>query len=268
MKKAVFCFISIICIFGLIGCSSKVSGEKQEDKKVIKIGITPNPFKEIVEEIKPLVKEKGYELEVKEFTDYMTPNTALVDKELDVNFYQHIPFLNKFNNDKHADLTYASKVFIAPIGIYSKKIKDIKELKENSEIGIPNDPTNEARALKLLASAGLIKVKDGDFITIVDITENPKKLNIKELDAAQIPRTLDQLDIGVINTNFALAAKLNPAKDSIYKEAKDSPYSNILAVRKEDKDKPYVKALSEVLTSKEFKKFIEDKYKGVLIPSF
>ncbi|MCY6369083.1 MetQ/NlpA family ABC transporter substrate-binding protein [Clostridium ganghwense] len=269
MKKIVLSLLSFILIFGFIGCSDKSTSKKEgEDKKVIKIGITPNPFREIVEEVKPLLKEKGYELDIVEFTDYITPNTALADGELDVNLYQHIPFLNKFNNDKHTDLTYTAKVLVAPIGAYSNKIKDLKELKENAEVVIPNDPTNEARALKLLASVGLIKIKDSDFVTILDIIENPKKLSIKELDAAQIARTLDQVDVGIINTNFALAAKLDPVKDAIYRESKDSPYSNVLAVRKEEKDKPYVKALSEVLNSKELKKFIEDKYKGVLIPSF
>jgi len=154
------------------------------------------------------------------------------------------------------------------MGLYSKKIKDIKELKDGAEIAIPNDPTNGGRALKVLESAGLIKLKDGELLTKLDITENKKGLKITEIDAPQLPRILEDVDAAVINTNFAIEAGLNPTKDAIVIESKDSPYANVLAVRKEDKDKDYIQALSKALTSPEVKKFIEEKYKGSIVPAF
>jgi len=166
------------------------------------------------------------------------------------------------------NLDYTVKVHIEPMGVYSNKIKDIKELKDGAVISVPNDPTNEARALRLLEKAGLIKLKSGEFVTKADITENPKKYDIQEIEAAQLPRTLNDVDISVINTNFALSAGLNPLKDALLIEGKDSPYANVLAVRKEDKDKDYIKALSKALNSEEIRKFIEEKYKGSIVPAF
>jgi D-methionine transport system substrate-binding protein len=154
------------------------------------------------------------------------------------------------------------------MGLYSDKYKSISDLKEESEIAIPNDPTNGARALRVLEQAGLIKLKSGDLISKLDITENPKKFKITEIDAPQLPRVLKDLDAAVINSNFAIEAKLNPSKDSLAIESKDSPYANVLAVRKDDKNKPYIQALSKALNSPEVKKFIEDKYKGNIIPAF
>lgn len=273
MKKTVSLILSAILVVGFVGCTAKKEAATNttapaNDKKVIKVGATPVPHKEILEFVKPLLEKKGYTLEIQEFTDYVQPNIALNDGELDANFFQHVPYLNKMNEEKKLNLDYTVKVHIEPMGVYSKKYKNIKDLKEGATIAVPNDPTNEARALRVLESAGLFKLKSGDLVTSIDITENPNKYKIKELEAAQLPRTLDDVDAAVINTNYALDAKLNPLKDALVLESKSSPYANVLAVRKQDKDKPYIKALSEVLNSPEVKKFIEDKYKGSIIPAF
>lgn len=271
MKKILTGILTIVLSVSLIGCGSNKqvsSSSVSDDKKVIKVGATPVPHKEILEQVKPILEKKGYKLEIIEFTDYVTPNTALQEGEIDANFFQHIPYLNKFNEEKHTNLDYTVKVHLEPMGLYSKKIKDIKELKDSAVIAIPNDPTNGARALRLLQSNGLIKLKDGELISKLDITENPKKLQIQELDAPQLPRVLGDVDAAVINTNFAIEANLNPLKDALAIESKNSPYANVLAVKKEDKDKPYIKALSDALNSPEIKKFIEEKYKGSIIPAF
>lgn len=267
-KRLLGILLSICLTLGVVGCSSKESKETATDKKTIVVGANPVPAGEILKEAKPVLEKKGYKLEIKEFTDYVTPNTALNDGEIDANFFQHIPYLEKFNAEKNTELEAVSKIFIAPLAVYSKKIKNIEKLKNGSTIALPNDPTNETRALKLLEKAGLIKLKQGDTLTKTDITENKKNIKIEEIDAPQIPRVLNDIDAAVINTNYAIEADLNPTKDSILIEDKNSPYVNVIAVRKEDKDKDYIKALSEALQSKEVKDYINKKYKGVLIPTF
>ncbi len=276
MKKSLSILLAAALTIGLAGCGAKNNSEAANtgaassgaEKKVIKVGATPVPHKEILEAAVPLLEKKGYKLEIKEFTDYVQPNLAVNDGELDANFFQHVPYLQNMNKEKNLNLDYTVKVHIEPMGVYSHKIKDIKELKEGATIAVPNDATNEARALRVLETAGLIKLKSGDLVTALDITDNTKKIKIKELEAAQLPRTLDDVDAAVINTNYALEAKLNPSKDALAIESKDSPYANVLAVRKQDKDKDSIKALSEVLNSPEIKKFIEDKYNGSIVPAF
>lgn len=255
-----------VLLVGALAFSLTACGKK--DDKTIKIGVTPVPHKEIVEEIKPLVEAKGYKLEVIEFNDYVTPNTALAEKELDANFFQHVPYLDETNKEKGLDLVWVAKVHIEPMGLYSEKITKFEDIKDGSTIAIPNDASNGSRALKLLADNGLFKVKDGELISPNDITENPKNIKIQELDAAQLPRTLKDVDAAVINTNYALDAKLNPVKDALVIESKDSPYANILAVRKDDKESEKIKVLQEALTSPEAKKFIEEKYDGSIVPAF
>lgn len=266
MKKVLALILTLIFVFSFAGCGAKK--EEAKDSKVIKVGATPVPHEEILEKVKPILAREGYELKIVEFTDYVTPNTALQDGDLDANFFQHIPYLKKSNEEKHLNLDYTVKVHIEPMGVYSQKIKNLKDLKNGAEIAIPNDPTNGARALRVLESAGLIKLKSGDLISKIDITSNPKNLKIQELDAPQLPRVLGDVDAAVINTNYALEANLNPQKDALALESKDSPYANVLAVRKEDKEKPAIKALSKALNSPEIKKFIEEKYKGSIIPAF
>ncbi len=275
MKKAVGILLAAVLTVGLAGCGAKqtpptaAANTGSAEKKVIKVGASPVPHKEILELVKPILEKKGYKLEITEFTDYVQPNLAVNDGQLDANFFQHVPYLQNMVKEKNLSLDYTVKVHLEPMGVYSKKVKDLKELKDGASIAVPNDATNEARALRVLENAGLIKVKAGDLVTPLDITENPKNLKFKELEAAQLPRTLDDVDAAVINGNYALEAKLSPSKDALAIEAKDSPFANVLAVRKADKDKDYIKALSEALTSPEVKKFLEDKYTdGAAIPAF
>lgn len=255
-----------VLLVGALAFSLTACGKK--DDKTIKIGVTPVPHEEIVNEIKPLVEAKGYELEIVEFNDYVTPNTALAEKELDANFFQHVPYLDETNKEKGLDLTWVAKIHIEPMGLYSEKITKFGDIKDGSTIAIPNDASNGSRALKLLADNGLFKVKDGELVSPNDITENPKNIKITELDAAQLPRTLTDVDAAVINTNYALDAGLNPVKDALVIESKDSPYANILAVRKGDEETEKTKVLKEALTSSDAKKFIEEKYDGSIVPAF
>lgn len=271
MKKRILSVLLVstvvLGLVGLTGCGKKEAANT-EDKKNIIIGASQEPHAQILEQVKPILKKKGYTLEIKVFNDYVIPNTAVEDGQLDANFFQHVPYMEEFNRQKGTHLTYTAKVHLEPMGVYSQKIKDLKELKDGATIAVPNDPTNEARALRLLEREGIIKLKEGDLITKLDITENPKKVEIKELEAAQLPRTLTDLDAAVINTNYALPAGLNPTKDALAIEDKDSPYANIIAVKVDNKDKTFVKALTEAVNSPEIKKYIEEQYKGAIIPSF
>ena len=230
--------------------------------KEIKVGVTPFPHKDLMNVVKELVAKDGYDLKIVEFTDYVTPNTALAEKALDANFFQHIPYLENTNKERGYDLVWVAKIHIEPLGLYSKKIKKIDELKNGAQIAIPNDATNCARALRLLEKSGLIKVKAGELVTAKDITENPKNLKIRELDAAQLPRTLQDVDAAVINTNFAGEAGLIPARDALAMEGSESPYANIIVVRAADKDSPKAKALVKAVQSPEVKAYIEK----VLVP--
>ena len=239
-------------------------------KPQIVIGTTVGDFGDMVNDsIKPQLEAEGYKVKLVEFTDYVTPNTALAEGSLDANFFQHVPYLENTNKEKKLDLVWVAKVHIEPLGLYSNKIKKLSELKKGAQIAIPNDATNCARALRLLEKNGLIKVKAGELVTAKDITDNPKKIKIREIEAAQLPRTLPDVDASVINTNFAVEAKLIPAKDAIVIEGKDSPYANVIAVRAADKNSPAVKALVKAANSPEVKKFIETELvpKGI-VPAF
>ena len=233
------------------------------------IGASPFPHAEILKIVVPLMEKEGFPIEIKEFNDYVTPNIALNDGSLGANYFQHIPYLENMIKEQKLDLAWVAKVHIEPIGLYSKKIKNVSEIKDGDTVAIPNDPTNCARALHLLEKAGLLKVKEGDLVTARDITENPKKLKIVELEAAQLPRTLDDTAASVINTNFAVEAGLVPANDAIVIEGAESPYVNVLAVRAADVDKPEIQALVRAINSPEVKKFIETELvpKGI-VPAF
>ncbi len=252
---------------GITACTGSEE-PKEEAKKVIKVGATPVPHTEILEIVKPLLKAKGYELEIVEFTDYVTPNIAVDEGELDANFFQHTPYLNEFNKSKNTKLVKTVNVHLEPMGLYSQKIKSLDELEDGATIAVPNDPTNGSRALDVLVKQGLLTFKDVQFKTAIDIVDNPKNLKIKELDAPQLPRVLGEVDAAIINTNYALAADLNPTKDALAIESKDSPYANILVVREGNENKDYIKALNEVLNSKEVKEFIATKYKGAIVEAF
>ncbi|MFC7307749.1 MetQ/NlpA family ABC transporter substrate-binding protein [Streptomyces monticola] len=252
---------------GLTGCGAG-SGSGGGDKLVV--GATAVPAGEVLTYIqKNLAKKKGLDLEVREFTDYVLPNTSLQEGALDANLYQHEPFLEDFNKSKKADLVPVTGVYLPPMGVYAKQRKDVTKLPAGATVAVPNDTTNEGRALQLLASKGVIELKKdaGPNASPADIAANPKKLVFKELDPAQLPRSLDDVAAAVINNNYALDAGLSPKKDAILLETvKNNPYVNVLAVKKGDEADPRVKKLAELLTSPEVGKFIEDKYKGSVLP--
>ncbi len=279
MKK-LFAIIAalVVAVFAFAGCggsqsasSGSGSASSGSGQKVLKIGASPVPHAEILEVVKPLLAKEGIELQVVEFSDYVQPNLALNDKELDANFFQHEPYLDNFMTE-HTDvkLANAGGIHIEPMGIYSKKIKKLDELKDGASIAIPNDPTNGGRSLLLLEKAGIIKLKDGIGVkaTVQDIVENKKNIKFQEVEAAQVPRTLDDVDAAVINTNFAMQVNLVPTKDALFMEDSTSPFVNIVAVRKGDENRPEIQALLKALKSDEVKQFINDKYKGAVVPAF
>ncbi len=245
----------------IIGCSQTSDNVSEKDDNKIVIGATAVPHAEILE-------EKGYELDIKVFDDYTLLNTALDEGSIDTNFFQHVPYLEQTVEGQGYDLTYTTKVHIEPMGLYSNKIKSLDEISEGSTIAIPNDASNAARALQLLENNGVLKLKNVELPGAKDIAENPKNLKVEELDAAQLPAVLPDVETAVINTNYALEAALNPTKDAIVIESSESPYANILACRTEDKDSDKLKALSEVLNSDEVKTFINNKYNGSVVPAF
>lgn len=277
MRGKFFAVLTLAATLLLTGCGGGDTPAKTDDKKAatsevtLKIGATPVPHAELLEQIKPDLKDQGINLEIVEFNDYVQPNIALNDKELDANFFQHEPYLNDFIKEhKDVKLKNAGGIHIEPMGIYSKKITDLRELPEGSTVSIPNDPTNGGRALLLLQKAGLLKLKDGvnEMATLQDIVDNPKNLKIQEVEAAQLPRTLEDVDISIINTNFAMNADLNPVNDALFIEDKTSPYVNIIAVRDGDENRDDIKKLLAALKSDKIKKFIENKYKGAIVPAF
>lgn len=273
MKKV----LSVVLVLALlatsiVGCAPKQETLTQGDQKeiVLKVGATPIPHAEILEEVKKILDKDNIKLEIIVFQDYVQPNTALADKELDANFFQHKPYLDNFNEERGLNLVSAAKVHVEPLGLYSKSINDLSQLKEGSTIAIPDDATNNARALLLLQKNGIIKLKEGADITAteMDIAENPKNLKFHAIEAAQLPRVLEDVDCAVINTNFALPAGLNPLKDALIIEDGDSPYANILAVRDGDEKRDEIQKLIKALNSPEIKSFIEEKYQGSIIPAF
>ena len=247
--------------------SSSAGSSKAE---VLKVAANPVPHAEILNHIKPLLAKEGVDLQIIEFTDYIQPNMALSSKEVDANFFANVPYQNNFNKDHGTNFVSFAPVHIEPLAIYSKKIKDLKDLPNGAKVAIPSDPTNSARALLLLQSAGLVTLKDPTGLTNTpfDVTTNPKNIQITELEAAQIPRSIEDLDAAVINANYALPAGLNPTKDGLFVEKADSPYANLLSVNPGDENKPAIQKLAKALQSPEVKKFIEEHYKGAIIPAF
>lgn len=271
MKKLLTLLIAVTAL-ALVGCGgTDKSGGGTSDTKTIKVGASPVPHAEILETVKPLLEKEGVKLEIVEFNDYVQPNLATNDKEIDANFFQHEPYLKNFV-EEHPELKLKNVlgVHVEPMGIYSHKIKKLDELKDGAQVSIPSDPTNGGRALLLLQHAGLLKLKDGagEAATVQDIVDNPKNLAFKEIEAPQLPRTLDDVDISVINTNWAMQADLVPTRDALFMEDKTSPYVNILVVRQGDENRPEIQALLKVLHSDTVKNFINEKYKGAIIPAF
>lgn len=303
MKKLSVFVLLLALAFVLAGCGAKQENEKTKDntvnqnstdnkegtkednnqsnqdgtntelKKII-VGASVTPHAEILEVAKGVLATKGYELEIVEYNDYVQPNLALDYGDLDANYFQHQPYLDNFNAERGLDLVSVAKIHYEPYGLYPGKTKKLEELKDGAQIAVPNDGTNEARALLLLEAQGLIKLAEGAGMnaTINDIVENPKKLNIIEIAAAQLARSLEDVDMAVINGNYAIQAGLNVAKDAVAVEAQDSlaaeTYANIVAVRKGDENREEIKALVEALTSQEVKDFIESTYEGAVVPKF
>ena len=236
----------------------------------LSVAASPVPHAEILEFVKPALAKEGVNLKVKVFTDYIQPNVQVAEKRLDANFFQHQPYLDEFNKAKGTHLVSVAAVHLEPLGAYSSKYKKLDEIKDGSTVVIPNDATNGGRALLLLDKAGLITLKDKTNIlsTPKDITANPKNLKFRELEAATIPRVLTQVDLALINTNYALEAKLNPEKDALVIEGSDSPYVNILVARPDDKDSADMQKLVAALHTPEVKAFILEKYKGAIVPAF
>lgn len=271
MKRIALLILTVLALAGIItGCGNTKQAAAPAGKAVVKIGATAVPHAEILQVVKPVLEKEGVDLQIVEMTDYVRPNLAVADKELDANFFQHIPYLNKFASERNLQLANVAAIHIEPMGIYSHKIKQINELPNGAEVAIPSDPTNGGRALALLAKAGVITLKEGAGVnaTVSDITKNDKNIKIRELEAPQLPRALEDVAIAVINTNYALEAKLVPTKDALVIEQNDSPYVNILVVRKGDESRPEIQKLVKALTSPEVKKFITDKYQGAVVPAF
>jgi len=270
MKKALILFMIAVLSLSLVACGA---GNKTDDKTLI-VGATAVPHAEILEHIKPILEKEGIKLEIKVFQDYNLPNTALSKGQLDANYFQHKPYFES-NTQKNGitNLVSVGNIHVEPIGIYSKKVTSLDQVAAGSKIVIPNDPSNMGRSLVLLEKAGLIKLQQGkevSALTVKDVIENSKNFEITPLDAAMLPRMLDdkQVMLAVINTNYALEAKLDPAKSALFREGKDSPYANMLVVRKGDENKDKIQKLLKALQSDDVKKFIEDKYKGAVIPAF
>ena len=238
--------------------------------ETLTVAATPVPHAEILKFVQPQLAKEGVELKVKEFTDYIQPNVQVAEKRLDANFFQHQPYLDEFNKAKGTDLVSVAGVHLEPLGAYSDKLKSLDALPSGATVVIPNDATNGGRALLLLDKAGVIKLKDNGNIlsTVKDIVENPKNLKFRELEAATIPRVLTQVDLALINTNYALEAKLDPKKDALVIEGSDSPYVNIVVARPDNKDSEAMKKLVDALHSPEMKQFINEKYKGAVVPAF
>lgn len=239
--------------------------------ETLTIAASPVPHAEILEFIKPQLAKQGVDLKIKVFTDYIQPAVQVNEKHLDGNFFLHQPYLNEFKKSHKNDLEVPiAKVHVEPFAGYSRKYKKVADLPDGATVAIPNDPSNSGRALLLLSRQGLLKLKDPTNISATrkDIIENPKNLKFRELEAATLPRVLDQVDLALINTNYAIEAKLNPVKDSLFIEDANSPYANLLVARDDNKNSDAFKKLAVALNSPEVKKFIEDKYKGAVVPAF
>lgn len=287
MKKWTLSFLTLALVLVLAACGNNnaknnnaanntpaAEGNQAEtpaatDTVKLVVGATV-PHADILKHIAPDLKEQGVELEVKEFTDYVQPNIQVFEKQLDANYFQHQPYLDEQNAQNKFDLVSVVGVHVEPFGAYSKKYKSADEIADGAKVAIPNDPTNGGRALLLLQKQGLIKLKEDAGITATkgDIVENPKNLNIIEGDAAMLPRQLEEVDLALINTNYALEAGLNPTTDALFIEDKESPYTNILVARPDNKDSEAIQKLAKALTSDKVRTFINEEYKGALVPVF
>lgn len=279
-KFIISLILSLSIVGGLLaGCGNNDAAGKKADTdstqelEVIKVGASITPHAEILRSVSDELEKQGYKLEVVEYNDYIIPNTALESGELDANYIQHLPYLEDFNKENGTDIVSVADIHYEPFGIYAGKSDSLENLKEGAVIAVPNDTTNEARALLLLQDQGLIKLKEnaGLTATVKDIADNPKNFEIKELEAAQVPKALQDVDVAAINTNYALEANLK-LSDALASEGADSlaakTYANIIAVKEGNENAEKIKALIDAVKSEQVKKFIEDKYDGAVVPIF
>lgn len=266
MKQAIRLVTSLILLASLVLGLSGLGFAQA----VVRVGATPVPHAEILEHVVPILEKRGIKLEIVEFNDYVLPNLAVHEGELEANFFQHIPYLENFNRDHRINLVSIAGVHVEPFGLYSNTLNNVEDLKLGATIAIPNDATNGGRALLLLQQAGLIKLdpKAGNAPTVFDITENKLNLRIVELEAAQLPRSLSDVTAACINGNYAIAAGLNPIKDALVIEGKDSPYVNVLAVDAKNANNANLLKLAEALNSEAIRQFILETYDGSVVPAF
>jgi D-methionine transport system substrate-binding protein len=257
----------------LVSAALVTSFGARADDKVIKVGTISGPDAQIWSVVQKVAKREGLNVKVIEFNDYVQPNAALDAGDLDANSFQHQPYLASQIKQRGYKIVNVGLTYISPLGIYSKKLKSVKDLPQGAKVAVPNDPSNENRALLLLQSQGVIRLKagagtNGTNATPLDVADNPKKVKLVELDAAQLPRSLADVDAAAINTNYALAAGLQPTRDAIALEDVHSPYANLIAVRTKDKDQPWVKKLVAAYQSEDVRQFIKTEFKGSVVPSF
>lgn len=274
MKKFFTFSLFALMIVALAACGSEESSGKDsadtlsEEKLVV--GVTSGPHEEILEKVQELGKEKGLDIELKVFSDYVMPNVALSESEIDINSFQTEPFFDHMNEERGLDLVKVADTVTFPMGIYSEDVTDVKDLQKGAKIGLPSDPTNSGRALMLFEKAGLIKVNEdaGIDATVKDIEVNDNDYEFIELDPAQIARQLGELDAAAINTNFAMDHGFVPSEDSIFMEGKDSPFANLIAVRDESKDDAVVQTFIDLYHSDEVKEFVDEEFQGSVIVSW
>ena len=249
-------------VVAVLLCATVFAKGKKDAGSVLTVGATPEPHAEMLNLVKDDLAKQGITLKVVEFTDYVTPNEALESGQIDANFFQHIPYMDSFNKEKGYHLVNAGGIHVEPVALYSKKISKLSALADGATIAIPNDPTNEGRALLLLQAAGLLKLKASAGITAtpLDIESNSKKLKFREIEAASLPRVLNDVDAAVINGNYAIPAGLSATKDGLIVEGKDSPYVNIISVKAGNENKSAVKALVKALQSQKIKDFVSSRY--------
>lgn len=269
MKKLGIILSSIILVSILAACGSGASGNALNEDKIV-VGVTAGPHEQIVEVASEVAAEEGLEVEVRVFSDYVLPNTALDEGDLDMNSYQHGPFLEKFNEDHGTDLVAVGDTILNPMAVYSETYESIDDLPDGATFGLPNDPTNGGRALFILEEAGVITLEEGkeELASIYDVVDNPKNLEFVELDAAQIVNQLGEVDAAAINTNFAIGAGLSPKEDSIILESSNSPYINHVVVRAENENDPVVEKFVKAYQSEKVQAFIEEEFQGSVIPTW
>ena len=266
MKTSLFRpLLAAAAVLALAAC-----GKPATDESRLVVAATAVPHAEILQVVKPILEKQGVTLDVRVFNDYVQPNDQLVQKQVDANYFQTKPYLDAYNRDRKTQLVTVVGVHIEPFGAYSRRVKSLAELPAGADVVIPNDPSNNSRALILLDKAGVIKLKDPSnaLSTQRDIIDNPKQLRFRELDSAMLPRVLDQVDLALINTNYALDAGLEPTRDALAIESKDSPYVNFLVARPDNRNDPRVQKLAKALTGPEVKAFIQSKYQGAVLPAF